>query len=58
MTQEELRERYKERLKREKQNYIGKAVKINPVTLSNFKNGKLDLYPDLFARLENYLLNS
>lgn len=58
MTQEELRERYKERLTREKQNYIGKAVKINPVTLSNFKNGKLDLYPELFARLENYLLNS
>ena len=58
MTQEELRERYKERLTREKQNYIGKAVKINPVTLSNFKNGKLDLYPELFARLEAYLLNS
>lgn len=58
MTQEELRERYKERLTREKQNYIGKAVKINPVTLSNFKNGKLDLYPELFARLENYLSNS
>lgn len=58
MTQEELRELYKERLTREKQNYIGKAVKINPVTLSNFKNGKLDLYPELFARLEAYLLNS
>ena len=58
MTQEELRSKYKERLKREKQNYIGKAVKINPVTLSNFKNGKLDLYPELFARLEAYLLNS
>lgn len=58
MTQEELRERYKERLTREKQNYIGKAVKINPVTLSNFKNGKLDLYPELFARLEAYLTNS
>lgn len=58
MTQEELRELYKERLTREKQNYIGKAVKINPVTLSNFKNGKLDLYPELFARLEAYLTNS
>lgn len=58
MTQEELRSKYKERLKREKQNYIGKVTNINPVTLSNFKNGKLDLYPDLFARLEAYLLNS
>ena len=58
MTQEELREKYRERLVREKQTYIGKAVNINPAILSKFKTGKLDLYPDLFARLENYLLNS
>lgn len=58
MTQEELRELYKERLKREKQTYISKAVKIDGSILSKFKTGKFDLYPDLFSRLEDYLTNS
>lgn len=58
MTQEELREIYKERLKREKQSYISKIVKIDPSILSKFKTGKFDLYPDLFNRLEAYLLNN
>lgn len=56
--QEELRSLYKERLEREKQAYISKMVKIDPSILSKFKTGKIDLYPDLFSRLEAYLLNS
>lgn len=56
--QEELRSLYKERLEREKQTYISKMVKIDPSILSKFKTGKIDLYADLFSRLENYLTNS
>ena len=56
MTQEELREIYKQRLEKEKQSYISKIVKIDPSILSKFKHGKFDLYPDLFNRLEAYLL--
>lgn len=56
--QEELRSLYKERLEREKQAYISKMVKIDPSILSKFKTGKIDLYPDLFSRLEAYLTNS
>lgn len=58
VTQEELRSFYKERLEREKQKYISKIVKIDSSILSRFKTGKIDLYPDLFSRLENYLTNS
>lgn len=58
MTQEELRELYRERLEKEKQTYISKMVKIDPSILSKFKTGKFDLYPDLFSRLEDYLTNS
>jgi len=58
VTQEELRNLYKERLEREKQTYISKMVKIDPSILSKFKTGKIDLYPNLFERLEDYLLNS
>lgn len=57
MTQEELREAYKERLKREKQVYISKTIGINYSVLSQFKNGKIDLYPYLFIKLEDYLTN-
>lgn len=58
MTQEELRELYKNRLEKEKQTYISKAVEIDGSLLSKFKNGKIDLYPHLFNRLEAYLLNN
>lgn len=57
MTQEELRELYKNRLEKEKQTYISKTVEIDGSLLSKFKNGKIDLYPHLFNRLEAYLLN-
>lgn len=58
MTQEELREAYKQRLVKEKQSYISKVVEINGSILSKFKTGKIDLYPHLFERLETYLLNN
>ena len=55
MTQEELREKYKERLKREKQRYIAQVTGVNEGVLSKFKNGKIDLYPYLFEKIEKYL---
>lgn len=58
MTQKELRELYNERLKREKQTYISKVTGIDSAILSKFKTNKIDLYKNLFPRLEEYLLNS
>ena len=58
MTQEELRKIYNERVQREKQSYISKQVEIDGSLLSKFKTGKIDLYPHLFKRLEEYLLNN
>lgn len=58
MSNEELREMYKERLKREKQYYIAEQTGINKVILSRFKNNRIDLYPHLFTKLEDYLLNN
>lgn len=58
MTQEELRELYNNRLEKEKQTYISKVTGIDGAILSKFKNNKINLYPALFARLENYLTNS
>lgn len=58
MTQTELRELYCNRLKREKQCYVAEQTGINAAVLSQFKNGKFDLYPHLFEKLEAYLLNN
>ena len=58
VTQEELRNLYKECLKREKQTYISEMINISPSILSKFKTGKFDLYPNLFERLKDYLTNS
>jgi hypothetical protein len=58
MTQEELRELYNDRLKKEKQTYISKVIGIDGAILSKFKNNKMNLYPALFLKLEDYLLNS
>ena len=55
MTSEQLRNEYKKRLEREKQCYISKMTNINVSTLSAFKNGKFDLYPELHERLETFL---
>jgi len=58
MTQEELRDTYKQRLEREKQSYISKAVNIDSSILSKFKTGKIDLYPNIFEKLEAYLIKN
>ena len=58
VTQEELRELYNEKKKKKKQCYISKQTNINSGLLSQFKTGKIDLYPHLFKRLEEYLLNN
>ncbi len=58
MTQEELRDLLKERAQREKQIYIANITGIDKDVLSRFKLGKINLYPDLFSKLENYLTNS
>lgn len=58
ITQDELRKMYNERLEREKQTYISKATGINGSVLSKFRSGKIDLYPNLFSRLEAYLIGS
>lgn len=57
MTQAELRELYCKRLEREKQIYVAKVTGINGAILSQFKRGKIDLYPHLFSKLESYLMN-
>ena len=57
MTQDELRELYVEKLKKEKQCYIAQATGISVSVLSRFRHGKIDLYPYLAAKLEPYLLN-
>lgn len=58
MTQEELRELYKERLQREKQGWIAKQTNINQNILSQFKNARMNLYPHLFERLEAYIIQN
>lgn len=58
MTQEELREMFIERLKREKQCWISSMTGIHTSVLSQFRHGKIDLYPYLFVKLEDYLLNN
>lgn len=59
MTQEELRAMLIQRLEREKATYICKTIGMNQMTLSKFKNKKIEaLYPHLKQKLENYLLNS
>lgn len=58
MTQEELRTMLRQRLEREKAVYICKTIGMNKNTLSSFKNGKIDLYPHLFEKLEAYLINN
>ena len=58
MTQNELREMYCERLKREKQCYISEITEISNSVLSRFKKGKIDLYTNLFDKLEKYLTSN
>lgn len=54
--QNQLREMYKKRLKKEKQIHISEKTGVSVYALSRFKNGKFDLYDYLFVKLEKYLL--
>lgn len=58
MTQQELREMLIDRTIQGQQQYIAAQAGLNQATLSRFKNGQIDLYPELFAKLENYLVNN
>lgn len=58
MSQEELRDLLRKRTQKEKQIYIANVTGIDKDVLSRFKLGKINLYPALFAKLENYLTNS
>lgn len=55
MTQEELRQLYNERLVKEKQVYIAKVTHINQNYLSQFRKGKIELFPRYFESLKAYL---
>jgi|GEM_PF-668810 len=55
MTPEQLRDAYNRYIDERKQSYVAKMTNINASTLSSFKNGKFDLYPELHERLETFL---
>lgn len=55
MTPEQLREAYTKYIDERKQSYVARMTNINASTLSSFKNGKFDLYPELHERLETFL---
>lgn len=58
LSQTELRELYRNRLKSEKQCYIAEQTGINVSVLSQFKHGHIDLYDHLFVKLQSYLMNN
>lgn len=58
LSQEELRELYRNHLKAVKQRYVAEQTGINNTVLSQFKNGHIDLYDYLFEKLEAYLVNN
>lgn len=55
LNQDEIRERYKERIKKERQSYISKVTGINPNALSRFKLNQYDLWPEHLQILADYL---
>ncbi len=57
MTQEELREKLIAYVMRGTQKYIAETTGIDSAVLSRFRNGKIDLYPNLFAKLSNFFEN-
>ena len=57
LVQEEVRQKYIERIVREKQSYISKVTGIPAPVLSAFKKGKKTLYAESLEKLNNYLDN-
>ncbi len=58
MTQDELRVIYNAHIAEGTQTYIASVTGINPSVLSRFRNGKIDLYPDLFQKLRDFFENN
>lgn len=57
MSQEETRQKYIERLIREKQTYISSVTGIPAPVLSEFKAGRKILHPESLQALNDYLDN-
>ena len=55
MAQDELRKLYNERLIREKQSYISNVTHISSSCLSQFRHGRLEIYPKQYERLKEDL---
>ena len=55
ITQEEVREKLKERVEREKQVFIANQIGVSKQVISDFKMGKKDLYPEHLMKLNEYL---
>ena len=58
VSQDEVREKLKERVIREKQSYIAKQINVPKQVLSAFKLGKKNLYPESLLALNEYLENN
>lgn len=54
-TQDEVREKLRERVKREKQTYIANQIGVSKQVISDFKLGRKDLYPEHLIALNEYL---
>lgn len=57
ISQDEVRKKLIERVKKEKQSYIAKQINVPKQVLSAFKLGKKNLYPESLEALNNYLDN-
>lgn len=57
ISQNEVREKLRKRVEREKQYYIAKQIDVPKQVLSAFKLGKKDLYPESLLALNKYLDN-
>ena len=55
ITQEEVREKLKERVEREKQIFIANQIGVSKQVISDFKMGRKDLYPEHLIKLNEYL---
>lgn len=57
MTQEQLRNKLVRYTGVGTQSYVAEQTGINSGILSRFKNGKIDLYPELFQKLCDFFEN-
>lgn len=57
ISQDEVREKLKKRVEREKQTYIAKQLNVPKQLLSDFKLGKKNLWQSTLIALNEYLDN-